>query len=128
MVASNENGILQRLAPGPVDDVVERLLSILRARSITIFVVVDHSGEAWKVGLEMPNTKLVVFGSPRAGTPSMLVSPSIALDLPLKILIAEGADGRTQISYNTASYLQDRHHLSAGMIPSIENIVEALTQ
>ncbi len=129
MHALPENGILQRSAMGSVDEVVERLLTILRTKAIKVFAVVDHSGEAEKVGLRMPNTKLVVFGNPRAGTPLMLAVPSSALDLPLKILIAEGADGSTQISYNAVAYLQMRHGLSNLVIENvvtIENIVEAL--
>ena len=129
MFASTDNGILQRSATGSVDEVVERLLSILRGKGITVFLVVDHSGEATKIGLQMPNTKLVIFGNPQAGTPVMLAAPSSALDLPLKILIAEGADGNTRVSYNSASYLQKRHELETVLIENIagiENIVEAL--
>lgn len=131
MFVSNDNGILQRLATGSVDEVVERLLSILRAKAIRVFVVVDHSGEAEKVGLQMPNTKLVIFGSPQAGTSLMLAVPSSAIDLPLKILIAEGADGNTQISYNSVAYLQERHGLQPEIVENvaaIEKIVAALAQ
>ncbi len=131
MFAPTDNGILERSATGSVDEVVERLLSILRGKGITVFAVVDHSGEATKIGLQMPNTKLVVFGNPQAGTPVMLAAPSSALDLPLKILIAEGADGSTWISYNSASYLQMRHELNDVLIENIagiENIVEALAR
>lgn len=129
MLATTDNGILQRSAVGSVDEVVERLLSILGSKGINVFVVVDHSEEAAKVGLRMPNTRLVVFGSPQAGTPVMLAAPSSALDLPLKILIAQGADGNTWISYNSVAYLKKRHELSTVMIEhiaGIENIVEAL--
>jgi len=129
MLSSSENGIVQCSAVGSVDEVVERLLSILRAKAINVFVVVDHSGEAKKVGPEMPNTKLVVFGNPQAGTPLMLAAPGSALDLPLKVLIAEGADGITRISYNSLAYLQMRHELNAETIQKvagIEGIVEAL--
>ena len=129
MFASTDNGILQRSATGSVDEVVERLLSILRGKGITVFSVVDHSGAATKIGLQMPNTKLVIFGNPQAGTPVMLAAPSSALDLPLKILIAEGADGNTRVSYNSTSYLQKRHELSTVLIENIagiENIAEDL--
>jgi uncharacterized protein (DUF302 family) len=127
--ASTDNGILQRSVMGSVDEVVERLLSILSGKGIAVFAVVDHSGEAAKVGLQMPNTKLVIFGNPQAGTPVMLAAPSSALDLPLKLLIAEAADGSTRISYNSASYLQKRHGLNAALIDAIagiESLVEAL--
>jgi uncharacterized protein (DUF302 family) len=72
---------------------------------------VDHSGEADKVGMKMPATKLLIFGSPRVGTLMMLAAPSIALDLPLKILVWEDAHGKVRTSYNSAAYLQQRHGL-----------------
>lgn len=129
MFPSTGSGILQRSATGSVDEVVERLLSILRGKGTTVFAIVDHSGEAAKAGLHMPNTKLVVFGDPQAGTSVMLAAPSSALDLPLKLLIAEAADGSTRISYNSAPYLQMRHDLNAELIERIagtEKLVEAL--
>ena len=131
MLALNDNGIVQRTALGSVDEVVERLLSILRTKAITVFAVIDHSGEAGKAGLQMPNTKLVVFGNPRAGTPLMLAAPSSALDLPLKILIAEGADGSTWVTYNSVAYLQARHQLSPELmenVAGIEQLAGALTR
>jgi uncharacterized protein (DUF302 family) len=131
MFDPNVSGILQRSARGSVDQVVERLLSILKAKAITVFVVVDHSGEAKKIRLQMFPTKLIIFGNPQAGTPLMLAAPDSALDLPLKILIAEGADGSTRLSYNSIAYLQQRHGLSpaiAEKIASIEQIVAALAE
>jgi len=88
-------------------------------------VVVDHSGEAAGAGLKMPNTKLLIFGNPKAGTPPMLAAPSVALDLPLKILVAEDAAGKTWISYNAPAYLQSRHALPAELLPNIA-VIEAL--
>jgi uncharacterized protein (DUF302 family) len=81
--------------------VLEHLLSILQTKGITVFAVVDHSGEAAKVGFEMRATKLVIFGNPKAGTPLMLAAPDSALDLPLKILIAEEPSAGTRVSYNS---------------------------
>jgi uncharacterized protein (DUF302 family) len=101
------------------------LKSILEAKGVKLFTIVDHSGEAASAGLKMPNTKLLIFGNPKAGTPLMLASPSSALDLPLKILIAEDAAGKVWISYNAPAYLQARHHLSPELLPNIA-VIETL--
>jgi uncharacterized protein (DUF302 family) len=108
-----------------VGDTVARLESILVEKNVKLFTIVDHSGEAEKAGLKMPNTKLLIFGNPKAGTPLMLASPSIALDLPLKILVAEDTTGQVWISYNSPVYLQQRHNLPADLLPNIA-VIEAL--
>ena len=88
MALSKGNGIVEIPSNhSSVDDTVERLRTILEAKGVAIFAIVDHSGEAAKAGLKMPPTKLLIFGSPKAGTPVMLAAPSIAIDLPLKILV-----------------------------------------
>lgn len=120
-----DNGIVRIVSKHSVDEVVERASGILQAKGAVLFAVVDHSSEAAKVGLQMPNTKLMIFGSPKAGTPLMLASPSIAIDLPLKILVAEDASGATFISYNSPAYLRDRHHLPLELLANIA-VVEAL--
>lgn len=84
-----------------------------------LFAVVDHSGEAAKVGLTMPDTKLLIFGSPKAGTPLMLAAPSVALDLPLKILVAEGEQDKASISYNSPYYLQARHNFPVALLQNL---------
>lgn len=119
MSASADNGIVRIASKHSVDEVVEKLRGILQAKSITLFAVVDHSGEAAKVGLPMPPTKLVIFGSPKAGTPLMLASPSCAIDLPLKILVSEDANGGTFVSYNSPAYLRNRHHLPQDLLANI---------
>jgi uncharacterized protein (DUF302 family) len=108
-----------------VDETVDRLKEMLRSRGITLFALVDHSGEAAKAGMKMPATKLLVFGSPKAGTPLMLDAPSAAIDLPLKILVREDGEGRVWISYNSPAYLQERHGFARELIPNIA-AVEAL--
>jgi len=85
MSGSAENGIVRIPSKHSVDEVVEKLRGILQAKGVTLFALVDHSGEAAKVGLKMPNTKLLIFGSPKAGTPLMLASPSVAIDFPLQV-------------------------------------------
>jgi uncharacterized protein (DUF302 family) len=92
---------------------------------VKLFTVVDHSGEAEKVGLKMPPIKLLIFGNPKAGTPLMLAAPSLALDLPFKILVAEDAAGKTWIFYNAPAFLQARHNLPAELLPNIA-VIEAL--
>src|ERR1700683_5708034 len=99
------NGIIAKPSNHSVDETVERLKSILQAKGVTLFALVDHSGEAQKVGLTMPLTKLLIFGNPKGGTPLMLASPSIALDLPLKILVAQDKDGAVNVWYNSPEYL-----------------------
>jgi uncharacterized protein (DUF302 family) len=92
-----------------VGETVVRLEDSLKAKGITLFALVDHSGEAAKAGMSMPDTKLLIFGNPRAGTPLMLAAPSTAIDLPLKILVAEDAAGRVSVSFNDPGWLQWRH-------------------
>jgi uncharacterized protein (DUF302 family)/uncharacterized membrane protein YidH (DUF202 family) len=122
MPTSPDNGIVRIPGNHPVDQTVAKLQGILQAKGVKLFVVVDHSGEAASAGLKMPNTKLLIFGNPKAGTPLMLASPSVALDFPLKILVAEDATGKTWISYNSPSYLQARHGLPADLLPNIAMI------
>jgi uncharacterized protein (DUF302 family) len=103
-----------------VDEIVQRLKAILRANGVTLFVVVDHSEEARKVGIEMRPTKLLLFGNPKAGTPLMLAVPSIAIDLPLKILVWENAEGMVWVTYNSSDYLQRRYRLSADLTKAVD--------
>jgi uncharacterized protein (DUF302 family) len=104
-----DNGLVHLKSPYSVSETVERLESVLHAKNLTVFACVDHSGEAEKVGLTMRPTKLIIFGSPKAGTPLMVASPSLAIDLPLKALVWEDAEGKVWLSYNSPDYLQRRH-------------------
>jgi uncharacterized protein (DUF302 family) len=119
------NGIARLPSRHSVAETVAKLEDMLKAKNVKLFAIVDHSGEAEKAGLKMPNTKLLIFGSPKAGTPLMLAAPSIALDLPLKILVAEDGDGKVWVSYNTPRYLQERHQLSEDLLPAI-GVIAAL--
>ena len=125
MAAGAQNGIVRIPSNHSVDQTVTKLQGILQAKGVKLFLVVDHSGEAAGAGLKMPNTKLLIFGNPKAGTPLMLASPSVALDLPLKILVAEDAAGKTWVSYNAPAYLQSRYALPAELLPNIA-VIEAL--
>ena len=114
-----DNGIINKASNLSVDQTVENLKGILQAKGVALFALVDHSGEAEKAGLKMRPTKLLIFGSPKAGTPLMLAAPTIALDLPLKILVWEDAQGKVWLTYNSADYLQQRHDLPVALAPSI---------
>ena len=105
-----------------VDETVRRLEELLRAKDITLFAVIDHSGEAEKAGLQMRPTKLMIFGNPKAGTPVMTAAPPSAIDLPLKILIAEDSNGAVSVSWNTPAYLGARHNIPD---PLLQNIAAA---
>lgn len=121
-VASNtakKNGIVDVPSNHSVDETVERLKNILQTKGITLFAFIDHSGEAEKVGMKVRPTKLLIFGSPKAGTPLMLATPSIAIDLPLKILVWEDAQGKVWVSYNSPEYLAERHGLPQDLIQNI---------
>ena len=115
----NKTGIVDVPSHHSVDETVDRVKGILSSKGITLFALVDHSGEAARVGLKMPPTKLLIFGSPKAGTPLMLAAPSVAIDLPLKLLVWENAHGEVWISYNTPEYLQHRHDFPATLLPNI---------
>ena len=120
-----DNGIVSMPGNHPVDQTVDRLEDILQSKGVTLFAVIDHSGEAEKAGLKMPPTKLVIFGSPKAGTPLMLAAPSIAIDLPSKILVAEDTQGKVWVSFNSSAYLQQRHSLPQDLLQNIA-VVETL--
>ena len=125
VVATRESGIISKPSHHPVDQTVERLKGLLQAKGIALFALVDHSGEAAKVGMNMPPTKLLIFGSPKAGTPLMLAAPSIALDLPLKILIWQDGEGKVWLSYNSPAYLSERHGVPQALVPTLA-VVDAL--
>ena len=125
LAVQKEEGIVKIPSHHSVDQTVDKLKTILQAKGVMLFALVDHSGEAEKVGLKMPPTKLLIFGNPKGGTPLMLASPSVAIDLPIKILIAEDSQGRVWISYNSPEYLKGRHDLPDDLLPNIA-VVETL--
>jgi uncharacterized protein (DUF302 family) len=118
-------GIVDKPSRHSVDETVDRLKNILQTKGLTLFALVDHSGEAERVGMKMPPTKLFIFGSPKAGTPLMLAAPSIAIDLPLKILVWQDPEGKARVSYNSPVYLQQRHGVPQELLQNIAP-VEAL--
>jgi uncharacterized protein (DUF302 family) len=124
-IVMKEKGITTITSHHSVDETVDRLKEILRAKDVTLFALIDHSGEAAKAGMKMPPTKVLIFGNPKAGTPLMLAAPSVALDLPLKILVGEDAQGKVSLSYNSPQYLKERYGLPVNLLPNIA-VIETL--
>ncbi|MGP0071412.1 MAG: DUF302 domain-containing protein [Bryobacteraceae bacterium] len=106
------DGIISKPSKYSVPETMHRLETILTSKGIKIFTLVDHSGEAEKAGLKMPPTQLLIFGNPKGGTPVMLAAPTAAIDLPLKALAWQDADGKFWLSYNDPAYIQRRYGLS----------------
>jgi len=127
MTARGDSGIITRPSRHSVAQTVEKLTAVLRAKGVTLFALVDHSGEAARVGMTMPATRLLIFGNPKAGTPLMLAAPSVAIDLPLKILVWEDGQGRVWLSYNSPAYLMNRHGVPQALLPNIA-VVETLAR
>jgi len=127
MTSSNNRGLIDIPSNHSVDETLAKLKGILQAKGVTLFALVDHGGEAAKAGLKMRPSKLLIFGNPKAGTPLMLAAPRIAIDLPLKILIWEDAQGKVWVTYNSPVYLQERHGLPVELLPNI-SVIEALAK
>lgn len=122
MSTNTQNGLVHLSSRHSVEETMQRLEALLSERGITIFARIDHSGEAAKVGLSMRPTKLLIFGSPKGGTPLMQAAPSLAIDLPLKALFWQDADRKVWLSYNDPSYLQQRHNFPAELLPNIAGV------
>jgi uncharacterized protein (DUF302 family) len=122
------NGIISQPSPYSVPETIDRLAAVLQTKSITIFARIDQQTEAEKVGLSLRPTQLLLFGNPNAGTPLMVAEPTIALDLPLKTLAWEAADGKVWLSYNDPSYLQQRFSLSDELVKNIAVIAPLIQQ
>jgi uncharacterized protein (DUF302 family) len=120
-----KDSLVQVASPHTVEETLTRLQSILDQRGVKIFALIDHSGEAEKAGLKMRPTKVLIFGNPKAGTPLMIAAPTLAIDLPLKVLVAEDENGRVWASYNSPEYLQQRHGVPENLMQNI-SVVGAL--
>jgi uncharacterized protein (DUF302 family) len=114
-----DRGIVDVPSRYSVPETLDRLEAILKEKGLTIFGRVDHGGEAKKVGLEMRPAQLLIFGSPKAGTPLMVATPRLAIDLPLKALAWQDAQGKVWLSYNSPEYLQQRHNIPADLLKNI---------
>jgi uncharacterized protein (DUF302 family) len=109
-------------SPYSVPETLARLQTILKEKGITVFALIDHSGEAAKAGLSMRPTQLLIFGSPKGGTPLMVAAPRLAIDLPLKALAWEDEKGQVRLSYNSPEYLQERHGFPTELLKNISGI------
>ncbi len=122
----SDNGVVRRRSRFPFDETVSRLTALIESKGVKMFSIIDHAAAAAGAGLKMPPTKVLLFGSPKAGTPLMLAAPSVAIDLPLKILVWQERDGSTWMAYNTAEYLAQRHGLPHGQLEPL-GAADALT-
>jgi uncharacterized protein (DUF302 family) len=113
------NGLVHIPSPYAVAETLQRLEAMLKSKGLTIFARVDHSGEAAKVGMQMRPTQLLIFGSPKGGTPVMLAAPSVAIDLPLKALVWEDEHGKVWISHISPEYLQQRHGIPEALVGNL---------
>src|SRR5271170_3867956 len=113
------NGLVQVSSRYSVDETVRRLQAAFAEKGLQVFALIDHSGEAEKVGLKMRPTKVLIFGSPKGGTPLMVASPSLAIDLPMKALVAEDASGKVSVTYNAPEYLKERHGVPEELIKNL---------
>ena len=122
MSTAASNGLIHLSSKHSLEETMVRLEELLTQKGVTIFARIDHSGEAAKAGLEMRPTKLLVFGSPKGGTPLMQASPTLAIDLPLKALFWEDGQGKVWLTYNDPNYLQHRHDVPQELLPNIAGV------
>jgi uncharacterized protein (DUF302 family) len=127
MNSDSLSGLVSIPSRHSVDSTVSRITGLLAAKGIKLFAVIDHSGEAAAAGLPMPPTRVVLFGNPKGGTPLMLASPSVAIDLPLKLLVAEDAAGKVTVTWNSPEWLRARHGFPEALMANIA-VLETLAR
>jgi|SRR6516164_8233914 len=121
-------GITTRHSGVSVGQTIDRLRRLMADRGFTVFNVIDHSGVAERAGVQMPESKLIMFGKPTVGAAVMVAVPLAALDIPLKVLVWEDRNGAVSVSYNSPNFLAERHHLEGSLrapFDSVQSIVEA---
>src|SRR5438105_5613503 len=121
-------GILTRPSPFSVEETLERLQAAIHNRKLTLFAHIDHSGEAKGVGLTMQEAHVLIFGNPKGGTPLMIASPRLALDLPLKVLVWQGEENRVWVSSNSVTYLRDRYAIPEELVGNLAVIDAVIEQ
>jgi uncharacterized protein (DUF302 family) len=126
-MAETTNGLVTLQSAHSVEETIAKIRAVLEAKQIREFALIDHSGEAEKAGQTMPKTQVVIFGNPKGGTPLMLAAPSVAIDLPLKLLVREDAAGQVWISYWSAQALLKRHGLAESFTANIA-VIEAIAR
>jgi len=128
MLERAQSPVITKISSRPVAETVDRLKRFIADRGFTLFRVIDHSGTAERVGLQMPDSKLVMFGNPAKGAAVMLAAPLAGLDFPLKVLVWEDGNGVVSVSYNSPPFMAERHHLDAALrapFDAVESIVDA---
>ena len=122
-MSNNKNGVVQVPSEHSFKETFERLKSIVLSHGLTIFATINFSEDAAQAGLKMNPTRLLVFGNPKAGTPLMIASPTLAIDFPLKALVSQDENGKVWVSYNSPLYLKERHNIPGELLKNIEGIV-----
>lgn len=120
----NNNGLVNVRSKYSAAETLDRLEAAVQSLGLTVFARINFSGDAEKVGLKMHPAQLLLFGNPKAGTPLMIASPTIAIDLPLKALAWEDADGNVWVTYNEPEYLRERHGFPEPLIKNISGVGE----
>jgi uncharacterized protein (DUF302 family) len=128
MAGLPDNGLMRVASPYGFAETCAKLEESVKGHGLMVFAWIDHSGEASKVGLSMPPTQVLIFGSPKGGTPVMLAAPTVAIDLPLKVLVSADPDGKVWLSYNAPEYLQKRHGIPAELIKNISGFAGLVQQ
>ena len=121
-------GILTRPSPFSVEETLERLQKAIQSHNLSIFAHIDHSGEAQRVGLQMQKAHVLIFGNPKAGTPLMIASPLLALDLPLKVLVWQSDDDHVWVSSTSVAYLRVRYSIPQELIGNVAGVDTLIEQ
>ena len=125
----SSDGVITRPSTKSVAETIDGLSRLMADRDFTVFNVIDHRGVAERAGVQMPDSKLVMFGKPSVGATVMLAAPLAGLDIPLKVLVWEDGNGAVSVSYNSPGFLAERHHLEGALrapFDAVESIVEEL--
>ncbi len=115
-------GVVSKPSPRSAGETLDRLLKVIRSRGLTHFASIDHAAGAAAVGLSLRPATVVIFGNARAGTPLMSAVPLLALELPLRVLVWEDAEGRAQLSYLDPAWLGERYGLEAGQMHALDGV------
>lgn len=119
VASAQTNGLVAKPSKYSVAETIDRLEKVVKAKGITVFARIDHAGEADKVGLKLRPTQLLILGNPKTGTPVMIAAQSAAIDLPLKALAWEDANGKVWLGYNSAEYLKQRHNIADELVKNV---------
>jgi uncharacterized protein (DUF302 family) len=122
-LSDSKNGLIRLASEHSFTETLQRLESTVQSKGLTIFARIHFSDDAEKAGLKMNPTSLLIFGNPKAGTPLMVVAPTLAIDFPLKVLVSQDDNGKVWVSYNSLDYLKNRHHIPDDLIKNIAGIV-----